>query len=99
MFCDAPVDWFVTARFWLKTALLLPSTFMLDDTPVAALGLTYCCGFVCDAWLPDTRLRAFARAFARSLARGTFMPCVLFVFCDAVVDWFVVARLSLNTEL
>jgi hypothetical protein len=29
----------------------------------------------------------------------TLAPCELLVFCEAVVDWFVVARLSLKTAL
>src|SRR5215210_1057543 len=48
VFCEAVVDWLVTARLSLKTALWPPRMFVLELMPVAALGFTYCSGFVCE---------------------------------------------------
>jgi hypothetical protein len=90
VFCDAVVDWFVVALEFIRVLLLLPRTLAPDCTPVIALGFTYCSGLVWDAWLAPVRLRELPR-FAPDVVLPTFMPCVLFVFCDALVDWLVVA--------
>ena len=59
-----------------------------SSTPVAALGFTYCSGFVCELWLAPVDWRAFALPDApRERCSGaTFCPCVFAVFCDAEVD-------------
>ena len=98
VFCDAEVDWFVVALEFMRALLLLPRICAPDCTPVAAFGFTYCSGLVCALWLAPVACRALG-AGGRSVCvpdprvclGGTFMPCVLPVFCDAEVDWFVVA--------
>src|SRR5215210_885688 len=78
----------------MKIVLWLPRKFASDDTPVAALGFTDCSGFVCEAWLPAVRLEPLPPACPEALK-----PCVLPVFCDAPVDWFVVACESMKIVL
>src|SRR4051794_27660009 len=94
VFCDALVDWFVVAPELIRALLLSPRKSALLDTPVAAFGFTYCSGFVCELWLVSVRCRGAAarRPLSRVRCSGaTFMPCVLDVFCEAEVDWLVVA--------
>ena len=98
VFCDAVVDWFVVARLSLKTELWLPRILVFESMPVAALGFTYCSGLVCCAWLAPVRFRAWPLPLRPDVV-PTFAPCVLPVFCEADVDWLVVARFVVNVEL
>ena len=64
---------------------------------------TYCSGLVCELWLaPVAAARCAACCLCPSVALwlgATFMPCVLPVFCEAEVDWFVVALEFMRTLL
>src|SRR3954470_11744723 len=77
----------------MKTVLWLPRNWALESTPVAALGFTDCAGLVCEAWLPELRLVPLPEPLPMPA------PCVLPVFCDAPVDWFVVACESMKMVL
>jgi hypothetical protein len=97
VFWDAVVDWFVVALEFIRVLLLFPRTVAPDCTPVIALGFTYCSGLVWEAWLAPVLALALPRLPACVVP--TFMPCVLPVFCDADVDWLVVALESMRVLL
>src|SRR4051812_24877119 len=64
----------------MRTLLPLPLTPTFDSTPVAALGLTTCVGFVCDDWLAPVDCRVCAGA-AVVRAASTAAATMLREFC------------------